>query len=464
MKYTLNEAIVVDRPIEDCFAYLKDFSTIEQWDPGVYRSRKLTPGSPKVGTEYEILLKLPANKQAAMHYRQIAIEQPRQLILEGVGDNFSALDTITFTALDKNRTSIDYRAELDLAWLQPSTLWIFKPLLKRIGTKAVNGLQVALSNPDAPASRRLKNDICDKLVVPAALGFGKRGYLSQPRKSHSNRMDGKVVAITGPTAGLGLDAACELSRLGATLILIGRDEEKLQHAATDIQNFSGCVTNSLHIVEADLSSLHATSAAAKAILQTQPRIDVLINNAGALFATREETAEGFEQALAVNFLAPVLLSKLLDGHFTDASRVINVVSGGLYFQGVNLDDLQFRNEAYDGSKAYARAKRALLYMSQENTGKTSYYTMHPGWAATPGVAKSLPAFNNKLKHFMRDGRMGADTMIWLATAPELSRSDRAELWFDRQPHTCDVLPGTKSSAAEIQQLRNWTLATLSRFE
>ena len=263
MKYTLNEAIVVDRPIEDCFAYLKDFSTIEQWDPGVYRSRKLTPGSPKVGTEYEILLKLPANKQAAMHYRQIAIEQPRQLILEGVGDNFSALDTITFTALDGNRTSIDYRAELDLAWLKPSVAWVFKPLLKRIGTKAVNGLQVALSNPDAPASRRLKSDICDKLVVPAALGFGKRGYLSQSRKSHSNRMDGKVVAITGPTAGLGLDAACELSRLGATLILIGRDGEKLQQAATDIQNFSGCEANSLHIVEADLSSMHATSAAAK---------------------------------------------------------------------------------------------------------------------------------------------------------------------------------------------------------
>ena len=448
MKYTLNEAIVVDRPIEDCFAYLKDFSTIEQWDPGVYRSRKLTPGSPAVGTEYEILLKLPGNKQAAMHYRQIAIEPPRQLILEGIGDNFSALDTITFTALDGNRTSIDYRAELDLAWLKPSVAWVFKPLLKRIGTKAVNGMRLAFSNPDSPA----------------ALGFGKRGYLSMSRKSHTNRMDGKVVAITGPTAGLGLDAACELSRLGATLILIGRDREKLQQAATDIQNFSGCETNSLHIVEADLSSLQATSAAAKAILQTQPRIDVLINNAGALFATREETAEGFEQALAVNFLAPVLLSKLLDGHFTDASRVINVVSGGLYFQGVNLDDLQFRNEAYDGSKAYARAKRALLYMSQENTGKTSYYTMHPGWAATPGVAKSLPAFNKKLKHFMRDGRMGADTMIWLATAPELSRSDRAELWFDRQPHTCDVLPGTKSSTAEIQQLRNWTLATLSRFE
>ncbi|MEX1663959.1 SDR family NAD(P)-dependent oxidoreductase [Zhongshania arctica] len=464
MKYTLHEKIIINRPIEECFSYLKDFSTIEQWDPGVYRSSKLTPGSPQVGAEYEVILKLPANKLSAMRYTQVAIDEPNQLILQGQGDNFTAFDTLSFSAIDDAKTCIDYRAELDLEWLQPPFAWMFKPLLNRLGKKAVSGLEQALTNPSSPADRRLKNDLCDKLIVPATLSFGKRGYLSMPRKSHSNRMDGKVVAITGPTAGIGLDAACELARLGATLILIGRDTSKLQKAAKQIEDFSGCDPHALRVIEADISSLQATAAGARKIVETQPRIDVLINNAGALFSSREDTEEGFERALAVNFLAPVLLSKLLQGHLNDASRIINVVSGGLYFQGLKLNDMQFLKEAYDGSKAYARAKRALVYMSQESTAKTNYYTMHPGWAATPGVAKSLPAFDRKLKNFMRDGRMGADTMIWLATAPELKDYQEPQLWFDRHPHAYDVLPNTKASASERQQLERWTQQTLSPFE
>jgi len=463
MKHTLHEKIVVKRPIEACFAYLKDFSSIEQWDPGVYRSRKLTPGSVEVGTEYEVLLKLPAGKQAAMRYRQVAINEPSQLILHGEGENFSAIDTLSFKAINDDYTEIDYRAELELLWLPSPLTPITKPILNRIGKKAINGLQRALTIPQAAPNRRLRDNILDKLIAPAALSFGKRGYLSLPRKSHSSRMDGKVVAITGPTAGIGLEAACELARLGARLILIGRDEQKLRNAAMQIQDFSGCNNKAIHLIEADLSSLSATAAAANQIKDSLARIDVLINNAGALFASREETHEGFERALAVNFLAPVLLSKLLSPHFNDNSRVINVVSGGLYFQGLKLEDLQFRNEPYDGSKAYARAKRALLYMSNESTNKTSYFTMHPGWAATPGVAKSLPAFNKRLQNFMRDGRMGADTIIWLASAPELQAYKTPQLWFDRRPHAFDVLPSTKSKPNEIQQLKMWTEATLKQF-
>ena len=466
MKYTLNKQIVVDRPIADCFAYLKDFATIEQWDPGVYRSRKLTPGAPKAGTEYEILLKLPAGMQASMHYTQIAIDEPQQLILNGVGENFSALDTIGFKAINANSTMIDYRAELDLDWLNPSFAWILKPFLNRLGKKAVNGLKDALTTPNKPADQTFINSISDRLILPAALSFGKRGYLSLSRKSHSTRMDGRIVAITGPTAGLGLAAAGELARLGATLLLIGRDEQKLNTAAKEIQDFSGCPHEALQIISTDLSSLSDTAAAAKQILKTHKHLDVLINNAGALFGERKETEEGFERALAVNFLAPVLLSKLLQPVFTNDSRIINVVSGGLYFQGLNINDLHFRNEKYDGSKAYARAKRALLYLSRDfaETATGCYHTMHPGWAATPGVAKSLPAFNKALQNYMRDSRMGADTIVWLASAPELRRYSATQLWFDRHPHTSDVLPGTKSTPAELQWLKNWTSTVLAQYE
>ncbi|CAA0106414.1 Fatty acyl-CoA reductase [Zhongshania aliphaticivorans] len=464
MKHTLQEKIVINRPLGECFAYLRDFSTIEQWDPGVYRSRKLSAGAPTVGTEYEVILKLPGNKQAPMLYTQLAIDEPNKLILSGNGGNFHALDTLSFSAIDDTHTEISYRAELELQWLLASLSWLSKPFLNRLGKKAADGLKLALTNPAVPLKKRVKDDIYDRLILPAALSFGRRGYLSQARKSHTNRMDGKTIAITGPTAGIGLDTACELARLGASLVLIGRNTEKLEKTVKTISEFSGCQSNNLHIVEADLSSLKATATAARYIAQNLPRIDVLINNAGALFPQREETVDGFEKSLAVNFLAPVLLSQLLTDHFNQNSRVINVVSGGLYLQALNINDLQFQDEPYDGSKAYARAKRALVYMSQGNTEQTSYFTTHPGWAATPGVAKSLPSFNQKLANFMRDSRMGADTIIWLASTPGLRPSNEPQLWFDRHPHRCDILPKTKASTAVQQQLIHWTTETLAQYK
>jgi len=463
MIQTLEEHITVKRPIADCFAYLRDFATIEQWDPAVLRARKLSPGSAEIGSEYQLVLKLPSGQSTVMLYTQIDIDEQRQLVLRGVGRNFSALDTLNFKALDPYTTEIHYCAELHLDWLPSPFAWFISPLLKRIGKNAICGLQNALEIPAAPAALGFKDAIADRLILPAALNFGRRGYLTQARKSHSTRADGKVIAITGPTAGLGLSAACELARLGASLILIGRDKARLDQAAKTIQDFSGCTSNALHIYDTDLSKLKNTATTAKQISANYPRIDVLINNAGALFAERQITEEGIERSLALNFLAPLLLTKALSPSFTQHSRVVNVVSGGLYLQGLALDDLQYCKPPFDGSKAYARAKRALLTMSQHSEGQlANIHTMHPGWAATPGVAKSLPAFNKAMHRYLRDSRMGADTMVWLATAPEVEHAPSGQLWFDRRIHTDAVLPNTTSSAQDRQKLRDWSEQILSK--
>ncbi|MEX1667847.1 SDR family NAD(P)-dependent oxidoreductase [Zhongshania guokunii] len=463
MIQTLEEYITVKRSIAECFAYLRDFATIEQWDPAVLQARKLSPGRPEVGSKYQLKLKLPGGRSTNMLYTQVSIDEQRQLILHGVGSNFSALDTISLKALDPETTEIHYRAELHLDWMPSPFAWFISPLLKRIGKNAVSGLQRALEIPTEPAPMRFKDTVADRMILPAAINFGRRGYLTQVRKSHSTRLDGKVIAITGPTAGLGLSAACELARLGASLILIGRDKSRLEQAAAEIRDFSGCPSDTLYIYNTELSSLENTAAKAKEISANHPHIDVLINNAGALFAERQITDEGLERSLALNFLAPLLLSKALNPSFSQNSRIINVVSGGLYLQGLALDDLQYSTPPFDGSKAYARAKRALLTMSQHRENQlATVHAMHPGWAATPGVAKSLPAFNKAMHRHLRDSRMGADTMVWLAAAPEISSAPSGQLWFDRRAHTDAVLPNTACSEQDRQKLRDWSDEILTK--
>jgi hypothetical protein len=91
------------------------------------------------------------------------------------------------------------------------------------------------------------------------------------------------------------------------------------------------------------------------------------------------------------------------------------------------------------------------------------HNMHPGWAATPGLAKSLPSFNLSLAKHLRDSRMGADTMIWLASATELEDYKDTHLWFDRRIHTDTVLPGTASSGKDAEALCQWCDDTLAKY-
>ncbi len=460
MKITLRETITVRRTINDCFAYLQDFSTIEQWDKGVFRAVKTTPGPVKAGTHYTVTLNSLGFKPE-MSYTQLEVSPNKRLVLSGQGDKFSALDTIQFTQLNLQRTRITYTAQLDIDWLPRGSAALARPYFKRLGKTAVTGLKAALETQTAPRKPSFKTRLGDRLLLPAIVNFTQRGYLAMPNKGLSHRMDDKTVVLTGPTSGLGLAAACELARLGAELILLGRDPQRLKEATRTIMDFSGCAPEKLHCYQAELSSLKETARAAQRIAADHPRIDVLINNAGALPEQREETSEGYESALAINFLSPALLYQILSPCLGHNSRVINVLSGGLYLSALNLDDLQFQNEPYNGSKAYARAKRALLcYMQTWGRDVThQLHAMHPGWADTPGVAKSLPGFHKKLEYRLRDARMGADTIVWLASCPELSPCD--QLWFDRQPHTTDVLPGTRFTQAESRALLSWVNEQIS---
>ena len=459
----LHETIEVDRSAIDCYRYLQDFSTIEQWDPGVYRARKLDAGTPEVGSRFEVILQMPLGRRP-MQYTIEALEPERAITLRGEAGDFSATDRIEFQPLGEQRCRISYRADLTLQRLPGPADKLIRPWLQRVGRHAVQGLATALRDPTPPDRPQVADRLRHQALLPAMRQFTEQGYLNMPDKGLSQFIDGQTVLITGPTSGLGLAASCQLARQGARVLLVGRDAERLAEARRQVREFSGCESDRVAIYRADLSSIAAIDDLAGRLRTNEPRIDVLINNAGALFGERAVTADGIERCLAINLLAPWRLTEaLLPTLRRSRARVINVASGGMYLQGLDPDDLQFQRGRYDGAKAYARCKRALVavtrhWADQSQNAAVRFYSMHPGWAATPGVARSLPGFNRLLKGRLRDPRMGADTICWLASSRSLGAEHNGQFWFDRRPQVTAIAPGTEVSRTQLQHVLDWLRA------
>ena len=193
---------------------------------------------------------------------------------------------------------------------------------------------------------------------------------------------------------------------------------------------------------ADLSLMGEVHLLTERLLARGKKIDVLINNAGALFNSYAETDEGFERSFALLLLSPFLLTRnlhpLLAGH-QQSARVINVVSGGMYTEKLVCKRLIMKPDRYNGPRAYARAKRGLtvmteLWAAQWAQDNIVVNAMHPGWADTPGVASALPTFKKITQRVLRNPAEGADTIIWLARAREADQVT-GKLFLDREPRT-----------------------------
>jgi dehydrogenase/reductase SDR family protein 12 len=269
------------------------------------------------------------------------------------------------------------------------------------------------------------------------------------------------VLVTGPTSGLGRQATEELAALGARVVLMGRNPARLAEVRDALVARHG--VDRFPIAIADMGSLESVRAAADHLLATEPRLDVLIDNAGAIFPDRTIGPEGIEATLATLVVGPFTLIRdllpLLER--TGGSRVIAVTSGGQYAQGLDLDDLQYSDGVYDGTRAYARAKRAQVSLIREwarrfgGTG-IQFHSMHPGWARTPGLVEALPRFARLMGPLLRTPAEGTDTLVWLATA-SADKTDAAggSLWLDRRTRPFDRLPTTRVSRLDRHRL--WDL-------
>ncbi len=237
---------------------------------------------------------------------------------------------------------------------------------------------------------------------------------------------GKVCLLTGATRGIGRAAADALARKGLTLALVGRDKARVEATVAAVRAASG--NAQVEGLVADLSLRSEVRRLAADVKKRYPRLDVLVNNAGAIFTRREETAEGLEKTLALNHLAYFLLTReLLDLLKASApSRVVNVASDAHRGMRLDFDDLQNRKR-YSGLRVYGQSKLMNILFTEElarrlaGTGVT-VNALHPGVVAT-GFGSNTPGLFQTLVKlaapFLLSPQKGARTLVYLATSPEV---------------------------------------------
>lgn len=244
------------------------------------------------------------------------------------------------------------------------------------------------------------------------------------------RLQGKVAVITGSNIGIGFETAVGVAAEGATTVLACRNEGKATAAAAEVTRRTG--NEDVHVVLLDLSELASVRAAAGEIERRWDHLDILINNAGGTWSTRQETAQGFELTFGVNHLGPFYLTSLLRDRLVASApaRIINVSSVGHHaaFGGLNFDDLQ-SSKRYSTFDAYSRSKLANLLFTRElatrlgDTGVT-VNAAHPGPVRSgfgmDGDLKGITAIGLKvIRPFEISAAAGAKTSIYLASSPEV---------------------------------------------
>ncbi len=269
---------------------------------------------------------------------------------------------------------------------------------------------------------------------------------------------GKTALVTGATSGIGLAAARALAASGYCVVVLSRNPAKCAAVAQELRAATG--NDSVHALPADLSSMASVRAAADEFLRAHDRLDILLNNAGISPSRRRLTADGFERAFGVNHLGHFLLTNLLLERLKASApaRIVNVTSN-IYKQAkLEFDNLQLAR-GFSAMRSYANSKLAnLLFTTElarrlEGTGVTAN-------AMTPGMVKTnigqeegwLYAFAKRLADAFggKSPEQGADTLVWLATAPELAEVS-GKYFQNRQELPLEGAAGDAELAARLWQ-------------
>lgn len=247
------------------------------------------------------------------------------------------------------------------------------------------------------------------------------------RQMPIENMHGKVCIVTGANAGIGRATALGLARQGATVAMICRSHERAEEACTAICSVTG--NQAVNFFLADLSSQAEIHQLAQELLARYPQMHVLVNNAGVFHLKRSTSVDNIETVFAVNHLAYFLLTHLLLERLTasGAARIVNVASRVHQIGVLDFNDLQ-NERSYRPMQVYGRSKLCNILFTRElsrrisGTGVTAN-AVHPG-----GVATNLGHNNGRLakliaialRPFLRTPEQGADSVLYLATAPEVA--------------------------------------------
>ncbi len=239
----------------------------------------------------------------------------------------------------------------------------------------------------------------------------------------------KIVLVTGATAGIGLETARGIAKTGATTVIVGRDKGKCEKVVGELR--ASARSEKIEYLVADLFSLAAIRRLAADFQSKYSRLDVLVNNAGAVFDKRETTVDGFEKTFALNHLSYFLLTNLLLDLIKQSSpaRIVSVSSAAhSYTRSIDFDDLQFERKRFSAMGVYAQSKLLNILFTNElarrlEGSNVTSNCLHPGVVAsnfadnTGGILKAAAwLFKNT---FAITPVKGAETSVYLATSPEV---------------------------------------------
>uniref|UniRef100_A0A1A8S933 Retinol dehydrogenase 12, like n=1 Tax=Nothobranchius rachovii TaxID=451742 RepID=A0A1A8S933_9TELE len=242
------------------------------------------------------------------------------------------------------------------------------------------------------------------------------------------RLDGKTAVITGANTGIGKETAIDLAKRGAKVIVACRDMEKAQVAVKEIIEISG--NDNVACMKLDLSNSKSIREFAEAINKDEPKLNLLINNAGVMVCPYGKTADGFEMQIGVNHFGHFLLTYLLIDLIKRSApaRIVTVSSMAHSWGSINLDDIN-SEKSYSKNKAYAQSKLANILFTRslakklEGTGVTAY-SLHPGVVQTD-LWRHLSAperfFIKIARPFTKNSIQGAQTTIYCAVEPSLEK-------------------------------------------
>jgi retinol dehydrogenase 12 len=267
-------------------------------------------------------------------------------------------------------------------------------------------------------------------------------------------MRDKVVVITGATSGIGEVAALQLARMGARIVLVARDKSRGEATLAQLRGIDAGVSHAVHY--GDLSRLAEMKRLGGEIAMAEPRVDVLINNAGALFSSRQVTEDDWERTFATNHMAYFVLTHGLRERLINArARIVNTASSAHKWGSIDFDDLQSAKR-FSPQAAYGRSKLCNILFTRElarrwaDAGVTAN-CLHPGFVASRfgegsggltarviGVAKVLAISPEK----------GAQTMIYLASSPAVAAVS-GEYFYQCKPATSSVQARDDDAATRL---------------
>jgi NAD(P)-dependent dehydrogenase (short-subunit alcohol dehydrogenase family) len=275
-------------------------------------------------------------------------------------------------------------------------------------------------------------------------------------------MQGKTVVVTGGTSGIGEAAAIALAGQGARIVLIARDKARTDATLAKLRAANPSAEHTAHY--GDLSAIAEMKRVATAVAAAEPRIDVLINNAGAVFLSRRTSVDGLEMTFATNHMAYFVVTNILLPNLkaTQGARIVSTASGAHRAAKLDFDDLQFASRKYATFAVYGTSKLCNILFTRELakrlvvTGVTAN-CLHPGVVGTRFGSNNANGFITRL---LRSAIMwnaispedGARTIIHLASSPDVAAISGA--YFDK----CKVTDPTPAAQDDAAAARLWDVS------